>query len=73
MAKAEWRADRITTRLGASSVIAAYVRDRAHQYVPSSGIHAALHDLAAQIRNGEAWDAYDHGELDDLLKGVPRG
>lgn len=61
-------ADHEEFRRHASRVIAAYVRDRAHQYTPSSGVHAALCDLAGNIRDGEAWEAFDHGELDDLMK-----
>lgn len=46
---------------------AAYVRDRAHQYVPSSGIHAALLDVAAELEDGAHLEAHRHGELDDLI------
>jgi hypothetical protein len=51
----------------ASAIVAAYLRDRAEQYVPSSGICYALHDVAAKVAAGEAFAAYDAGELDDLM------
>jgi len=54
------------------AVAAAYVYDRAHQYVPSSGIHAALSDVAFDLQAGEALHARDHGELVDLIGNVPR-
>lgn len=49
-------------------IAAAFVEDRAHQYVESSGIHSALLELAAQLRDGDHMRAFEHGELDDLLK-----
>lgn len=50
-----------------SRVAAAYVEDRAKQYVTGSGIVGALEDLAAELREGEHFGAFGHGELDDLL------
>lgn len=47
---------------------AAYVRDRAYQYVPSSGIHAALLDVAGALEDEAHLEAYRHGELDDLVE-----
>ena len=49
-------------------VVAAYVRDRQDQYVPSSGIYDALGELAAKLQAGEHVEAYRHGELDDLIR-----
>ncbi len=46
---------------------AAYVYDRAHQYDNSSGIHAALCEVAHELEKGEAKRADEHGDLDDLL------
>ncbi len=45
---------------------AAYVYDRAHQYDNSSGIHAALCEVAYELEQGEAKLADEHGDLDDL-------
>lgn len=50
------------------AVAAAYVEDRAHQYVPSSVVHGAMLDTAHEMRQGSATDAYEAGELDDLMK-----
>jgi hypothetical protein len=52
----------------AAKVIAAYLRDRAAQYNESSGSRCALEEVAAEVKIGEAQKAYEHGELDDLLK-----
>jgi len=49
------------------AIVAAFIRDRAEQYDPSSGYHEALSRLAAKIACGEHRKAYAHGELDDLL------
>lgn len=51
-----------------TAVAAAWVHDRAHQYVPSSGVHDALLQVAASLRRGDHIEAWKHGELDDLLK-----
>lgn len=47
---------------------AAYVRDRADQYVTSSGSHVALMNVAAALERGEHFEALAHGELDDLVE-----
>ncbi len=47
---------------------ACYVRDRAHQYVTSSGSHDALMTVAAQLERGEHFEAFKVGELDDLIE-----
>ena len=51
---------------------AAYVYDRAHQYDHSSGIHAALCEVAHELQRGEGLASLDAGELDDVLDKVPR-
>lgn len=50
----------------------AYVYDRAYQYVSSSGIHAALCEIAYALQQGDAIPAERHGELDDIHGKVPR-
>lgn len=50
-----------------SQVVGAWLRDRAHQWDPDSGIHAAVLELAANVKAGDAIVSWDHGELDDLL------
>lgn len=51
-----------------SRIFCAWLRDRATQWVPSSGIFAAINDeLATAALAGEPFDAHRHGELDDLL------
>lgn len=50
---------------------AAYVYDRAHQYINSSGIHAALCEVAHELEQGLAREADVHGELDDLKGKLP--
>ena len=52
----------------ADQIVAAFVQDRAGQYVESSGIKAALCELAERLAAGEHRKAYRHGELDDLLE-----
>lgn len=47
--------------------VVAFILDRREQYQPSSGSYNALSDLADEIREGRDVDAYEHGELDDLL------
>lgn len=47
---------------------ACFVRDRAHQYVASSGSHDALMTVAAQLERGEHFEAFKVGELDDLIE-----
>lgn len=47
---------------------AAWLRDRAEQYDNGDGIRAAFDVLIHDTRNGEPLAAYDHGELDDILK-----
>lgn len=47
--------------------VAAFIRDRAHQFDESSGIFHALLDVAREIENGAIEEAFNHGELDDLL------
>jgi len=59
----------VTTRL-MTRVAAAYVQDRAEQYVNGSGCRIALGDVSANIRKNEHLDAFRHGELDDLLEQV---
>ncbi|HEY1695178.1 MAG TPA: hypothetical protein VGG39_23580 [Polyangiaceae bacterium] len=49
----------------AIAAVARYIRDRADQYVASSGIHAALCELAWDVAKGEAEAAWLYGELDD--------
>jgi hypothetical protein len=52
-----------------AQVMYAYIKDRAAQYEPSSGIFCALNDeLAPRILDGDAYSAYEHGELDDLME-----
>ncbi len=51
-----------------NQIIAAYVMDRAQQYDQGSGIVAALYQIAKDIRHGEADQAFQHGELDDILE-----
>jgi hypothetical protein len=51
-----------------SNVCAAYVLDRAEQYNDGSGVRAAFDELIGQFRESEHLKAYDHGELDDILK-----
>lgn len=57
----------IAPDVDATDWAAAYVRDRAHQYVPSSGIHDALLEVARAIEQGEHVAAGSCGELDDLV------
>jgi hypothetical protein len=64
------RAVRLRNAGGAGAqVMYAYIKDRAAQYEPSSGIFCALNDeLAPRILDGDAYSAYEHGELDDLME-----
>lgn len=49
-------------------IIAAYLIDRVEaQYSASSGYVTAFHEVAKQIRDGEAESAFAHGEIDDIL------
>lgn len=50
------------------AICAAYVLDRAEQYNNGSGIRAAFDELIGQFRESEHLKAFDHGELDDILK-----
>lgn len=45
---------------------AMWVLDRADRYDQSSGIVAALGEIASGLAEGEHIAAYEHGELDDL-------
>lgn len=47
--------------------VASFIRDRAHQWDEASGIFHALLTVAKQIESGEVEEAFNHGELDDLL------
>lgn len=49
-------------------ITAAYVLDRAEQYNNGSGVRAAFDELIQQLRGLEHLKAFDHGELDDILK-----
>lgn len=51
-----------------SRVAAAYVQDRSEQYDPSACCRVGLEDAAAGLRRFSHLAAYQHGELDDLLK-----
>lgn len=53
------------TRLAAHKEAGRFLLDRAHMYVPSSGIHAALCELGAALIMGEAIERADRGELED--------
>jgi hypothetical protein len=47
---------------------AAWVLDRAEQYDNSSAVRAIFDGIVGGLANGEHIKAYQHGELDDLLK-----
>lgn len=52
---------------------AAYILDRADQYVTDSGCWSALADVAHNIMRGEVATAKKHGELDkDLYQRLAR-
>ena len=59
-------------RLTNTEAAAAYVLDRAAQYVSGSGIVTALENVARALANNEHLVARDHGELDDLTQQVRR-
>lgn len=52
--------------------IVAYLQDAAFRWRTSSGIHAAVSDLAIEILRGAHVQASDAGELDDLLAKIRR-
>ena len=56
------------------AVVVAFIKDRREQYVPSSGSYDALCELVARFERGEHREAFEHGELDDLLeRGLANG
>jgi hypothetical protein len=57
-------------RHSTTAIVAAYIRDRAAQYEPSSGSRVALENVAAALGADEHLAAYDAGELDDMLPEV---
>jgi hypothetical protein len=52
----------------ASRVAAAFILDRAAQYTEESGVRMALEEVANSILLLEHIEAFEHGELDDLLQ-----
>jgi hypothetical protein len=49
------------------ATVVAWLRDRAGQYDPSSGIVTAIENRWVEIKSGDHEEARKHGELDDLL------
>lgn len=49
------------------AIVAAYIRDRAAQYADDCFCAVALHDVAELIERRLHRDAFNHGDLDDLL------
>lgn len=54
-------------RREATLIAAAFVVDRAHQYIPSSAVHHALLEVAWELQKNEHLEANKHGELDDII------
>lgn len=51
-----------------SAIFTAWLRDRAEQYSNDSCCRCVFDELITSLQNGEPWEAFRHGELDDLLK-----
>ena len=60
------------TRREANSIAAAYILDRADQYRNDACCKVALENLLTPIATGEHFEAFLHGELDDLMARVKR-
>lgn len=54
------------------AITVAFIRDYRDQYLRSNGSYAALHSLAELFEAGEHLEAFNHGELDDLVPVVLR-
>lgn len=51
-----------------NAIFAAWLRDRAEQYSNDSCCRCVFDELLTKLDQGEPWEAYRHGELDDLMK-----
>lgn len=54
-----------------SAIFAAWLLDRADQYSNDSCCRCVFDELLEKLRQGEPWEAFRHGELDDILKNTP--